>query len=98
MKLFEVQRKMFDEKINVYCIALIAEGVQFSNGTCVVMWRGKVQSTVVYDSMSDLKEVMCSNPLMETHVVMLNVKCNCSVDSDLESDYEDEPGKDEYVL
>lgn len=98
MKLFEIQRRKFEEAINVDCIVTVAEGAQFTNGKCVVMWFGKIQSTVVYDSMDDLKGIMCSNPTLDTHIKMLDVSCNCSVDSDLESDYEHVPEEDIYTL
>lgn len=32
----------------------VAEGVEFSDGVCVIRWRGEHQSTVVWPSMEDV--------------------------------------------
>lgn len=35
----------------------VAEGVQFSDGTCVLRWKGKKASTAIYQNIEDLKHI-----------------------------------------
>lgn len=35
----------------------VAEGIQFSDGTCVLRWKGKKASTAIYQSMEDLSHI-----------------------------------------
>jgi hypothetical protein len=36
---------------------IVAEGVQFSDGTCAMRWRTEISSTAVYASLEDLVKI-----------------------------------------
>ena len=38
-------------------VGLVAEGIQFSNGKCVLVWTTKLQSIAMYDSLDDLMAI-----------------------------------------
>ncbi len=40
-------------------VSVVANGVLFDSGKAVLCWLGKISSVVVYDSMSDLENVVC---------------------------------------
>lgn len=55
MRLFELHR---DHDVSgVSGTGVVAEGVQFSDGTCVVRWRTDIGSTVVWHSITDVEAV-----------------------------------------
>lgn len=35
----------------------VAEGIQFTDGTCVLRWKGNKPSTAIYNSIDDLKKI-----------------------------------------
>lgn len=35
----------------------VAEGIQFSDGTCVLRWKSDKPSTAIYGSIDDLKKI-----------------------------------------
>lgn len=36
---------------------VVAEGIEFSDGTCVIRWQGERRSTVVWPSIEDVKAI-----------------------------------------
>lgn len=48
------------------CEAIVAEGVEFSNGRVAVMWEPRVKTLILFDSMHDMKSLMADSPT--THV------------------------------
>ena len=55
-------------------IGIIADGCQFPNGKVVVSFRGKFSSTVVWDSLIEMKSVSCTHS--KTKVVWLDKNDN----------------------
>lgn len=55
MRLFELHR---DHDVSgVSGTGIVAEGVEFSDGTCVVRWRSGVGSTGVWHSIKDVETI-----------------------------------------
>jgi hypothetical protein len=55
MRLFELHR---DHDVSgVSGVGIVAEGVQFSDGTCVIRWCTERGSTVVWHSIDDVKAI-----------------------------------------
>jgi len=48
MKRFVLQR--FEDETGVSDVGLVAEGIQFSNGKCVLVWAVELSSVGVYDN------------------------------------------------
>jgi hypothetical protein len=72
-KLFVLNR--IDDESGVSGTGIVAEGVEFSDGTAVLRWRSHIASTAVYDSIRALNaihghdgktKVRYLNPLHET--------------------------------
>ncbi len=40
---------------------IITDGVIFSNGKCVMIWHGDIQSIVIHDSIDNLTKIHCQN-------------------------------------
>jgi len=55
MRCFVLNR--IEDESGVSGTGIVAEGVQFSNGKCVVSWLTQVHSTAVYDSIEDVKQI-----------------------------------------
>ena len=55
MKLFLLQR--IEDESGVSGTGIVAEGVVFSNGKCVLSWTTKYQSIAVYDSIEELENI-----------------------------------------
>lgn len=51
-KLFELHR--YDDHTGVSGTGVVAQGVEFGNGKCVVQWLGKWDSTVVHKSIKQV--------------------------------------------
>lgn len=51
-RLFQLNRQT--DASGVSGVGLVAEGVEFSDGLCVVRWYGTHKSTVVWDSIEDV--------------------------------------------
>ncbi len=41
----------------------LADGVMFSNGKCVMMWCGDVNSIVIHETMEDLIKIHCHDDI-----------------------------------
>jgi hypothetical protein len=55
MKTFVLQR---DKDISgVSGTGIVAEGVQFKNGKCVMCWLGEVSSIVIYDNIELVQKI-----------------------------------------
>lgn len=55
MRRFELHR---DEDVTgISGTGIVAEGVEFEDGTAVVRWRGDRRSTVVWPSMDDVEAI-----------------------------------------
>lgn len=52
MRRFLLNRK--EDVSGVSSVGLVAEGVQFSEGKCVLVWRTEHKSTAIYENVSDL--------------------------------------------
>lgn len=52
MKTFKLQRDV--DVSGVSGVGTVAEGVQFSDGTCVIRWLSEHKSTVVWNSVDDV--------------------------------------------
>jgi hypothetical protein len=55
MRLFELYRD--EDETGVSGTGLIAEAVEFSDGTVAMRWRTAYNSTAIYDSISDLDKI-----------------------------------------
>lgn len=55
MRRFELHRDI--DHTGVSGVGHVAEGVEFSDGTCALRWRGVCASTVVWSSIADAMEV-----------------------------------------
>jgi hypothetical protein len=47
----------FEDETNISGTGRVAEGVQFSNGKCVMSWTTDVSSVVVYESIEDVEYI-----------------------------------------
>ena len=68
MKLFNIERK--EDNSGLSGTGVVAQGVQFDDGLCVVRWLGKLHSTVMYDNIEAVQTIMCSHS--KSQLVMLN--------------------------
>lgn len=55
MRLFYLLR--LEDETGISGVGRVAEGVQFSDGTCVLRWLTMNGSTAVYDSSADLEAI-----------------------------------------
>jgi len=55
MKLFHLVR--LEDKSGVSATGVVAEGVCFTDGRCVLTWTTKYHSIAIYDSMEDLEKI-----------------------------------------
>lgn len=55
MRNFWLQR--IEDESGVSGVGKVAEGVQFSNGKCVLAWLTQFQSVAVYDSIEELENI-----------------------------------------
>lgn len=55
MKLFELVR--LEDATGISGTGVVAQGVQFDSGKCVMQWLTKINSTAVYDSIQDLEAI-----------------------------------------
>ena len=52
MKVFNIERQ--DDKTGLSGLGVVAQGVEFDDGTCVVRWMGKIKTTVMHDNMESI--------------------------------------------
>lgn len=55
MRLFVFNR--IEDKSGISGIGIVAEGVQFSNGKCVITWLTEHTSTAIYDCIEDIEAI-----------------------------------------
>ena len=55
MKLFELVR--LEDETGISGTGVVAQGVEFDSGKCVMQWLTKINSTAVYDSIQDLQAI-----------------------------------------
>lgn len=55
MKLFVLER--IEDESGVSGTGIVAEGVQFSTGKCVLAWVTQFKSVAVYDSVEDVEMI-----------------------------------------
>jgi len=55
MRCFILDRKVDESGISG--TGIVAEGVQFSTGKCVVAWLTKLRSVAVYDDIADVRAI-----------------------------------------
>jgi len=55
MRLFHLFRR--EDVTGISGVGIIAEGVQFTDGTCVMRWKTNTTSTAVYNSITDLEVI-----------------------------------------
>lgn len=55
MRRFELHRD--DDVSGVSGNGVVAEGVEFRDGTAVLRWRGRLKSTAIYPNVADLEEI-----------------------------------------
>ena len=67
MKLFYLERS--EDETGISGTGTVAEGVEFSNGTCVLNWLTEVKSIVIYEDILDLIKIHGHNG--KTKVVWL---------------------------
>jgi len=67
INLFVLRRT--DDETGVSGTGSVAEGVEFSNGKCVLNWRTAKSSIAVYDNMKELEAIHCHGG--KSHVVIL---------------------------
>ena len=65
MKRFHLHRSV--DESGVSGIGLVAEGVCFSNGRCVISWLTRTSSIAVYDNIDDVETIHGHNG--QTYVV-----------------------------
>ena len=46
-----------EDESGVSGTGIVAEGVQFSNGKCVMSWRHQISSVAMYDSIHELEQI-----------------------------------------
>jgi hypothetical protein len=46
-----------EDETGISGTGIVAEGVQFSNGKCVLSWTTKVSSIAVYDRIDDVRKI-----------------------------------------
>jgi hypothetical protein len=49
--------KRIEDESGVSGTGIVAEGIQFSNGKCVLAWMTELQSVAVYDSIEELEAI-----------------------------------------
>jgi len=54
-RLFQLERDV--DVSGISGTGVVAEGVEFTDGTCVIRWRGDRQSTVVWPSVQDVEAI-----------------------------------------
>jgi hypothetical protein len=55
MRLFVFNR--IEDKSGISGTGIVAEGVQFSNGKCVIAWLTEYTSTAIYDCIEDVEAI-----------------------------------------
>lgn len=55
MRTFELHR--LEDETGISGTGIIAEGVEFSDGTCALRWRTSVRSTALYDNLKTLEQI-----------------------------------------
>jgi hypothetical protein len=55
MQIFYLNRKQ--DETGVSGIGVIAEGIQFSNGVCVLCWLNEMLSLKIYNSIYDVERI-----------------------------------------
>ncbi len=47
----------YEDESGVSGTGVVAEGVQFSTGRCVLAWVGRYQSLAIYDGIDEIREI-----------------------------------------
>jgi hypothetical protein len=68
MKLFELHRDV--DETGISGTGVVAEGVEFSDGSCAMRWRTGTTSTAIYTSVADVEIIHGHNGA--TRIVWLN--------------------------
>ena len=55
MKLFILNRK--EDETGVSGTGIVAQGVEFDNGKCVLTWLSKITSIIIYESIQDIEQI-----------------------------------------
>lgn len=55
MRTFELHR--LEDETGISGIGIIAEGVEFSDGTCALRWKTSARSTAIYDNLKSLEQI-----------------------------------------
>lgn len=55
MRLFELHR--LEDETGISGTGRVAEGVQFSDGSCAMRWLTSVASTAIYNSIEDVEAI-----------------------------------------
>lgn len=55
MRLFELHRD--HDATGVSGVGVVAQGVQFDDGTCTLRWLGDTASTVIYDDLASVQAI-----------------------------------------
>lgn len=58
-KLFVIIRET--DNTGISGIGIVADGVQFKNGKCVLCWRGKIQTIVIHENIKSVMQLSCSH-------------------------------------
>ena len=59
MKTFTVVREI--DISGLSGIGKVAEGVEFTNGKCIVCWCTEVSSMVIHENIESVNKIMCSH-------------------------------------
>jgi murein DD-endopeptidase MepM/ murein hydrolase activator NlpD len=67
MRLFTLER--LEDESGVSGVGTVAEGVQFTNGRCVLCWKTDVKSIAIYDNLEDIKFIHGHNGKTEIRFI-----------------------------
>lgn len=51
------QLKRVEDVSGVSGVGIVAEGIEFSDGTCVIRWIGRLRSTAIYDNVFEMLDI-----------------------------------------
>ena len=49
--------RRLEDKTGISGVGIIAEGIEFSNGKCVISWLTEFKSIGIYNSIEDVKKI-----------------------------------------
>lgn len=59
MKIFNLVREQ--DNTGISGLGIVASGVEFDDGLCVLRWKGEYKTTVIHESIESIKKINCSH-------------------------------------